>query len=144
MSLSAWEQQVLDSIGDGLTGSDPQLAALLSTFTQLASGEEMPVREKIGADQRPPIRCPLHKRWYRCRARGCRYMRRKHRRLGWQGIVVLLWLVVTLVMIGAAVALSRGTVQGTCTGSWVTFCTGSPTAPQPNPGTYEKRANQIP
>lgn len=144
MSLSAWERQTLDSIGHGLAGSDPQLAALLSTFTELASGEEMPVREEIGANSRRPIRCPLHKRWYRCRARGCRYMRRKRRRLGLQGIVVLLWLVVTAATIGAAVALSRGTVQGTCTGSWVTFCAASPTTPRPNPAAHEKHANQVP
>ena len=49
MSLSAWEQQALDSIKDGLAGSDPELAALLSAFTQLASGEEMPDREKVRA-----------------------------------------------------------------------------------------------
>jgi Protein of unknown function (DUF3040) len=32
MSLSAWEQRALDSIKDGLAGSDPQLAALLTAF----------------------------------------------------------------------------------------------------------------
>jgi hypothetical protein len=47
MSLSAWEQQALDSIEDELAGADPKLASLLATFARLASGEEMPVREKI-------------------------------------------------------------------------------------------------
>jgi len=47
MSLSAREQQALDSIGDELAGADPKLASLLATFARLASGEEMPVREKI-------------------------------------------------------------------------------------------------
>src|SRR5260370_15618238 len=47
MSLSAWEQQSLDSIEDELAGSDPKLASLLATFARHASGEEMPVREKI-------------------------------------------------------------------------------------------------
>jgi hypothetical protein len=36
MSLSAWEQQALDSIKDGLAGSDPDLAALASAFNCLA------------------------------------------------------------------------------------------------------------
>jgi hypothetical protein len=144
MSLSAWEQQTLDSIGHGLAGSDPKLAALLGTFTRLSSGEEMPVREKIGAGSRRPIRCLLHKRWYRCRARGCRHMRRKRRRLVWQGSAVLLWLVVTAAAISTAVALSRGGVQGTCTGSSVTFCSGSSSAPPPNPATHEKPADQVP
>lgn len=56
MSLSAWEQQALHSIKDGLAGSDPELAALLSAFTQLASGEQMPDREKIPAGSRRALR----------------------------------------------------------------------------------------
>jgi hypothetical protein len=47
MSLSAREQQALNSIRDGLAGSDPELATLLATFTEQASGEEMPPRENI-------------------------------------------------------------------------------------------------
>src|SRR5215470_16379097 len=47
MSLSAWEQQALDSIEDELVGADPKLASLQATFARLASGEEMPVCEKI-------------------------------------------------------------------------------------------------
>jgi Protein of unknown function (DUF3040) len=49
MSLSAWEQQALDSIEGGLAGSDPELVSLLATFARRASGEEMPVREDPGA-----------------------------------------------------------------------------------------------
>ena len=49
MSLSAWEQQALDSIKNRLAGSDPELAAMLATFTQLTTGEEMPVAEEITA-----------------------------------------------------------------------------------------------
>jgi hypothetical protein len=36
MSLSAWEQHALDSMHDGLAGSDPELSALLATFNRLA------------------------------------------------------------------------------------------------------------
>jgi hypothetical protein len=60
MSLSAWEQQVLDSIRDGFAASDPQLTSLLSTFSQLASEEEMPVREQIRGDSRRALRRSLH------------------------------------------------------------------------------------
>ena len=56
MSLNAWEQQALDSIKNGLAGSDPELAALLSAFTRLASGEEMPDREKVPARSRWALR----------------------------------------------------------------------------------------
>ena len=44
MSLSAWEQQALDCIGDELAGSDTKLASLLATVRRHASGEELPVR----------------------------------------------------------------------------------------------------
>lgn len=52
MSLSASEQQALDSIKDSLASSDPTLVARLTMFARLASGEEMPVREKIHAGSR--------------------------------------------------------------------------------------------
>ena len=47
MSLSASEQQALDSIEATLTSVDPKLASLLAIFARLASGEEMPVRERV-------------------------------------------------------------------------------------------------
>ena len=62
MSLNAWEQQALDSIKNGLAGSDPELAALLSAFTRLASGEEMPDREKVPVRSRRALRRSLRGR----------------------------------------------------------------------------------
>lgn len=56
MSLSPREQQALDSIADGLAGSDPKLASLLVTFTRLTAAEEIPVREKIRAGWRQATR----------------------------------------------------------------------------------------
>jgi hypothetical protein len=47
MSLSPWEEQILDSIKDRITRSDPGLAALLDTFTTLVVEEDMPPRENI-------------------------------------------------------------------------------------------------
>ena len=47
MSLSASEQQALDSIETTLTSADPKLVSLLAIFARLASGEEMPVRERV-------------------------------------------------------------------------------------------------
>jgi hypothetical protein len=49
MSLNQPETQALRSIADGLAGSDPRLAAMLTIFSQLAAGEEMLAREKIRA-----------------------------------------------------------------------------------------------
>ena len=52
MSLSASEQQALDSIEATLTSSDPKLASLLAIFARLASGKEMPVRERVRIHRR--------------------------------------------------------------------------------------------
>ena len=51
-SLSTQEQQALDSIMDDLAGCDPALVARLAIFTRLASGEEMPARERVQAGSR--------------------------------------------------------------------------------------------
>ena len=46
MSLNQLETQALGSIADGLAGSDPRLASMLTIFSRLAAGEDMPAREK--------------------------------------------------------------------------------------------------
>src|SRR5215831_1231273 len=46
MSFTEPETQALGSIADGLAGSDPRLASMLTIFGRLAAGEEMPAREK--------------------------------------------------------------------------------------------------
>ena len=62
MSLSAWERQTLDSIGNGLAESDPKLATLLTTFARLASGEEMPAAEEISQASWSSVRRSLRNR----------------------------------------------------------------------------------
>jgi hypothetical protein len=143
MSLSAWEQQVLDSIRDGFAASDPQLTSLLSTFSQLASEEEMPVREQIRGDSRRALRRSLHGQHGRL-AGGRRHSRRPQRHLGLQWGAMLLWLVVTVTMIVVAVTMNRGTSPGSCTGSWVTFCGSSARPAEPKPITQGQSAIQIP
>jgi len=120
MSLSAWEQQVLNSIKDGLADSDPDLATLLTTFTELASGEEMPARDKIRAR---PLRIIQRSRRH-SRARLYWYARRMHRHLN-MWYAVLLCLLVTAALIGVALALSRCGGQAACTGSLSTLCAHS-------------------
>jgi hypothetical protein len=112
MSLSAWELQVLDSIKDGLAGSDPELATLLTTFTRLAADEEMPARTTLRARSRRAIQ-----RSRRSGRRGREQAGRAYQRMR-SRYAVLAWLLVTMVMIGAALALSRGDGQAACSGSW--------------------------
>jgi Protein of unknown function (DUF3040) len=137
MSLSAWEQQALDSIKDGLAGSDPELAALLSAFTRLASGEEMPDREKIRAGSRRAVR-------RLCRARCLSSLRRMCQRLGLQRAVVLLWLLATVAMIAVAAVLSAGGGHRTFTETAAMICIGpapghSPRSPSHDPTTQAPR-----
>ena len=125
MSLSAWEQQALDSIKDGLAGSDPELAALLSAFTQLASGEEMPDREKVRAGWRRALRRLRRARWRPSARRVCQ-------RLGIQRAVLLLWLLTTAAVIAVALALNAGSGHGTCTETVAMICVDP--APQHSAG----------
>ena len=110
MSLSAWEQDALDSIKEGLADSDPALVARLAMFTRLAAGEALPVREKIQAVSRQAVQ------------RGARRSRRLYQRLGVGRTMLLVWLVTTLTLIAAALASSRASGPGTCTGSWGSLC----------------------
>ena len=130
MSLSAREQQALDSIESGLAGSDPALALLVATFARLASGEEMPVHEEIRVLRRRATRRPLRNR----RPRQGNVRRDGRLRLGLAQIIVLLWLAVTIALVAAALALNRGSRNGPCTEAWgAAVCTQQAPAHSPRP-----------
>ena len=118
MSMSAWEQDALDSIRDGLADSDPGLVEQLAMFTRLASGEAMPVRDKIQAVSQRVVR------------RGTRRSRRLYQRLNLGRAMLVVWLVTTLALIAAALATSRASGNVTCAGSTATACGSTATAPQ--------------
>lgn len=122
MSLSAWELQALESIKNGLAGSDPELAALLSAFNRLASDEEMPDREKVPARSRRAFRRLRRARWRSSLRRVCR-------RLGFRRAVVLLWLLTSAALVAVALALSAGGGHVTCTEPAGMVCVGSPPGP---------------
>jgi hypothetical protein len=123
MGLSAWEQQALNSIKSGIAGSDPELAALLSGFSRLASGEEMPDREKVRAGPRW-----LRRTWQRSS------LRRAYQGLGFQRAALLwLWMLTTAALIAAVVVLSTGSDHGsTCAETIAMACAGP--APGHSPG----------
>ncbi len=110
MSLSAREQQALESIEDRLAESDPGLASRLGIFSRLASGEEMPERDEIR-----PIRPSATDRLDRNRSPRrivvLRSPRRLCRRLGWHRAAVLLWLLISVGLIAVALALTRISTQ---------------------------------
>jgi Protein of unknown function (DUF3040) len=130
MSLSAWEQQALDSIEDELAGSDPKLASLLATFARHALGEEMPVRENIRNQslRRRNVRRPA---------------RRLFPRLGLQQTMLLLWLTVTIAVLAIALVLNRGSRNGPCRGSWGMACTQQEPVHSPRPAAHKTSAGKV-
>ncbi len=137
MSLSAWEQQALDSIKDGLAGSDPELAALLSAFTRLASSEDMPDREKIRAGSRRALRRLRRARWRSSVRRVCR-------RLGIQRAALLLWLLATAALIAVALALNAGGNHGTCTEMAAMICVDPAPGHSPGSPSHKTTTEQAP
>jgi hypothetical protein len=140
MSLSGWEQQALDSIKDRLAGSDPGLAALLATFTQLALGEEMPVREEIPGASRRSRRKRRHPR----RGTMSRPVRRVYQHLGFQAVAMLLWFLISVTLIASALLLGRGGSQSACTVPWAAVCAGSSPAPSPGAATNKTASSPAP
>ena len=53
-SYTELERQALGSIADGLAGSDPRLASMLTIVSRLAAGEQMPARQKTRVRRRRP------------------------------------------------------------------------------------------
>jgi hypothetical protein len=139
VSLSAWEQQALDSIKNGITESDPELAALLSAFTRLAAGEKTPDREPIPARSRRRLRRLR-------RGRRCGSLRMACQRLGFLRAALLLsWVLTTAALIATAVAFSAGDHSKTCTDPAVFVCAvpASGHAPgSPAPSTTASQAPQ--
>jgi hypothetical protein len=81
MSLNQPETQALGAIADGLAGSDPRLASMLTIFSRLAAGEEMPAREKT----RPRRGRPAAHRPRRARRHPRRGTARRNRAAGTRG-----------------------------------------------------------
>jgi hypothetical protein len=141
MTLSAWEQQALDTIQDGLTSSDPRLAGLLAMFTRLVSDEEMPVREKVRIRSRRNL-CHL--------SRGRRLRKsQSHRRtplvrphLGGQQAAMLVYVAIAVVLIATALILSRGVSHDPCPSNWGIQCVSSAHMRTPNSSTHKRVDSQ--
>jgi hypothetical protein len=140
MSLSAHDQQALDSIENRLVGSDPRLASLLATFGRLAAGEELPVRERIRAGWRR-VSCRPPGRWRRPR-QGVR-QGLPARCLRRQLVLPLLWLAISVALIAVALAIGQGG-KGGCT-QWASVCSApAPAAAQAGQAASGSAAGQPP
>ena len=107
MSLTELERQALGSIADGLAGSDPRLASMLTIFSRLAAGEEMPAREKTRVRRgRPAAHHP--RRAWRHPHRDIVFpqARRLYPQLGLPLAMLLLWVVISAGMVAVALVLN--------------------------------------
>ena len=138
MSLSAWEQQALDSIKEGLARSDPRLAALLATFTRLVSDEEMPVREKIRAGSGRAA----GRRRRRPASTSHRYARSMDQRPGFQRAALLVSLLITAALIVTSVVLGRSGGHIECPSVWAVPCASSAPARGSRPAVHKEPASQ--
>ena len=129
MGFTELERQALGSIADGLAGSDPRLASMLTIFSRLAAGEEMPAREKIRVRRgRPAARRPRRARRHPRRGIAVPQPRRRYPRLGWQQAMLLLGAVISAALLTAALALTASG-HATCARPMGTACL-SPSIPQ--------------
>jgi hypothetical protein len=120
MSLNQLEAQALGSIADGLAGSDPRLASMLTIFSRLAAGEEMPAREQTRA--RRGRRAARRARRYPRRHTARPHPRRPHPRLGQQQATLVLGTVISAALLTAALVLTASGHK-TCTRPMRTACT---------------------
>ena len=107
MSLNQLETQALGSIADGLAGSDPRLASMLTIFSRLAAGEDMPVWQKTRVRRgRPAALRPRRTRRYPRRGMAFPQPHRRYPRLGCPQAMMVLWAVISAALLTAALALT--------------------------------------
>ena len=129
MSLTQPETQALGAIADGLAGSDPRLASMLTIFSRLAAGEELPAREKTRARRgRPAAHRPRRARQHPRPGVAVPQPRRLHARLAWPQARLVLGAVISAALLTAALALTASG-HNTCARPIGTACT-SPSIPQ--------------
>ena len=129
MSFTELETQALGSIADSLAGSDPRLASMLSIFSRLAAGEEMPAGEKIRIRRgRPAAHRPRRARRHARLGSVFPRARRRYTRLGRPRAMLLLWAVISAALLTGALALTASG-PNTCVRSMGTACP-SPSIPQ--------------
>jgi len=122
MSLNQLETQALGSIADGLAGSDPRLASMLTIFSRLAAGEDMPAREKTRVRRgRPAAHRPRRARRYPRRGTAVPQARRRYPRLGWPQAMLVLGAVISAALLTAALAFTTSG-PNTCARPMGTAC----------------------
>jgi hypothetical protein len=144
MSLTQPETQALGAIADGLAGADPRLASMLTIFSRLAVGEEMPARQTTRVRRgrpavprprraRPAVPRPRRARRYPRRGTARPQPRRLHPRLGWQQARLVVAAVISAALVAVALALTASGPR-TCARPMGTACPAPSLAQHAGPG----------
>jgi hypothetical protein len=129
MSLNHLERQALGAIADRLAGSDPRLASMLTIFSRLATGEEMPARQTTRARYgRPAVLRPRRARRHPRRGTAVPHARRRYPRLGRPPALLVVAAVICAALVAVALALTASGPT-TCARPMGTACP-SPSIPQ--------------
>jgi hypothetical protein len=142
MSLTEPETQTLGAIEHGVAGSDPRLASMLTIFSRLAAGEEMPAREKTRMRRgRPAARRPRRARRRPRQETARPQPRRRYARAGRQQAMLLLWAVISAALLATALLLNNSG-HNTCIQSIGTACPSPPSHSGPGStfGVRDRRA----
>jgi hypothetical protein len=127
MSLTEPDRQALGSIADGLAGSDPTLTSMLTIFSRLTAGEEMPAREKTPVRRgRTAAHRPRRTRRHPRRGTALPQPRRRYARLGRQQAMLLLWAAISAGLLAVALVLNTSSHNTSCIQSMGTACTSPP------------------
>jgi hypothetical protein len=140
MSLSARDQQALDSIHEELAKSDPQLTVMLATFTRLVSNEDMPARETIRQSSWRAIGGSRRPRRYGPRSAANRWTRPPRRRLSFTQAFLVVYLLITAGMIVAGIVLGPGSSHSGCPSLLAMPCASPVSAHSSRPAAQQNQA----
>ncbi len=140
MSLSAREQQALDSIHEELAKSDPQLTAILAAFTRLVSNEDMPTRETIRQSSWRAIGGSWRRRRDGPRSAANRWTRPPRRRPSFTQAVLIMYLLITAGLIVMGVVLGPGSSHSGCPSLLAMPCASPAPAHSSRPVVHQNQA----
>ena len=126
MSISQREQAALDAIENGLARSSPELASMLTIFSRLTQGEELPVRERVwpaGGD----LGTGAAATWRIGRGRVRHHLSRE----GWRW----LWLVAVVALLALALSFGHDTGKKPCMALRIGACGQAHVLPAMRSGT---------
>lgn len=142
MSISEHERRALESIESDLASTGPKLAAMLTIFVRLTTGEEMPAREQVRRPCGVPGAAAMPGAAQAGRLTGPRGIRRTLLRKQPVWLVWLAWPAVAITLITWALIFAHGAGGPACPVARTAACQQAPASA--GPGSGEQHREQPP